>query len=226
MREKKHEPEFTVTDRRKFTESGELRPDSQKPGAEQRAPEPEMKDTQDQAPESEARLIATVEKPPVAAPADSTNPARVEHLREAPPATPAEHEAQGREYDEGNKRLDDILREKTGGPTQSLEMTFERLIASLYMSAMLQLGLMAPEGEQPRADILGARQTIDTIGLLSEKTKGNLTPAEQNLLQQSLFDLRMAYLELTNAITKAGQGGTKDAPGAGFGPGPIVGAKK
>ena len=121
---------------------------------------------------------------------------------------------------------DDILREKTGGPTQSLEMTFERLIASLYMSAMLQLGLMAPEGEQPRADILGARQTIDTIGLLSEKTKGNLTPAEQNLLQQSLFDLRMAYLELTNAITKAGQGGTKDAPGAGFGPGPIVGAKK
>ena len=118
MREKKHEPEFTVTDRRKFTESGELRPDSEKPGAEQRAPEPEMKDTQDQAPESEARLIATVEKPPVAAPADSTNPARVEHLREAPPATPAEHEAQGREYDAGNKRLDDILREKTGGPAR------------------------------------------------------------------------------------------------------------
>ena len=231
MREKKHEPEFTVTDRRKFTESGELRPDSEKSGAEQRAPEPETKEpqtkaAQTQAPESEARLIATPEKPPVAAPADSVNPARVEHLREAPPATAAEHEAQGREYDEGNKRLDDILREKTGGHTQSLEMTFERLIASLYMSAMLQLGLMAPEGEQPRADILGARQTIDTIGLLSEKTKGNLTPAEQNLLQQSLFDLRMAYLELTNAITKAGQGGTKDAPGAGFGPGPIVGAKK
>jgi hypothetical protein len=159
---------------------------------------------------------------PTAAPPDSDKTARVEHLRESPPVTEAEHEAQGREYDEGNKRLDDILREKSGGKAQSLEMTFERLVASLYMTAMLQLGLMAPEGEQPRADILGARQTIDTIGILNEKTKGNLTPAEQNLLQQSLFDLRMAYLELTNAITRAGKAADKDSPGSG----PIVGAKK
>jgi hypothetical protein len=220
MKEKRQEPEFVVTDRRKFTESGELRPDSG-PGqiqAEDKAPERASAENETQT----QQASPSAEQPA----AESGKTARVEHLREAPPVTEAEHEAQGREYDEGNKRLDDILREKTGGKTQSLEMTFERLVASLYMTAMLQLGLMAPEGEQPRADILGARQTIDTIGILHEKTKGNLTPAEQNLLQQSLFDLRMAYLELTNAITRAGQGGDKGAPGAGFGPGPGSGARK
>jgi len=66
---------------------------------------------------------------------------------------------------------------------------------------------MAPEGEQPRPDIMGARQTVDTLGVLSEKTKGNLTPSEQNMLQSALFELRMAYLELTNAITRAPQPG-------------------
>ena len=95
-----------------------------------------------------------------------------------------------------------LVKEKSGGQSQSFEMTFERLVASLYMTAMLQLGLMAPEGEQPRADILGARQTIDTLGVLQEKTKGNLTPQEQTILQQSLFELRMTFLELTNAITR------------------------
>src|SRR5215471_3895881 len=226
MREKHNEPEFVVTDRRKFTESGELRPDSEseQTPAEQKAPAGKEAPLEKEAKDARAQeASAPAEQSPAA---DAGKTARVEHLREAPHVTQAEHEAQGREYDEGNKRLDDILREKTGGKTQSLEMTFERLVASLYMTAMLQLGLMAPEGEQPRADILGARQTIDTLGILNEKTKGNLTPAEQNLMQQSLFDLRMAYLELTNAITRAGQPGEKGTPGAGFGSGPIAGAEK
>ena len=204
MKEKKQEPEFVVTDRRKFTESGEVRE-----GTEERKEEATLG-------KQEAKAQ------PASDSSDSATDARIEHQREAPPITEAEHQAQTREYDEGNKRLDDVLREKTGGRTPSVEMTFERLIASLYMTAMLQLGLMAPEGEQPRADILGARQTIDTLGILSEKTKGNLTPAEQNLLQQSLFDLRMAYLELTNAITRPPEAGAKGGSGLGS----ITGAKK
>ena len=79
-------------------------------------------------------------------------------------------------------------------------MTLERLVASFYMSAMLQLGLMAPEGEQPRADILSARQTIDSLSLLRDKTKGNLSESEQRLLENALFEQRMAYIELTQAI--------------------------
>ena len=84
-------------------------------------------------------------------------------------------------------------------------MTFERFMASLYMSAMLQLGLMQEEGGQPRIDLLGARQTIDTLSLLSEKTKGNLASAEENFLQNCLYELRMAYVEVTNALARPPQ---------------------
>ena len=84
-------------------------------------------------------------------------------------------------------------------------MTFERFMASLYMSAMLQLGLMHEPGSQPRVDLIGARQTIDTLSLLSEKTKGNLTSAEENFLQNCLYELRMAYVEVTNALARPPQ---------------------
>jgi hypothetical protein len=53
--------------------------------------------------------------------------------------------------------------------------------------------------------LIGARQTIDSLSLLSEKTKGNLTPKEQNFLQNALYELRMAYVEVTNAIARGPQ---------------------
>jgi hypothetical protein len=68
------------------------------------------------------------------------------------------------------------------------------------MNAMLQLGLMHEQGGQPRIDLIGARQTIDTLSLLTEKTKGNLTNAEEVFLQNCLYELRMAYVEVTNAL--------------------------
>jgi hypothetical protein len=178
-------PDFVVSDRRKFTEEGELRKDVAK--EEER---------------SEARVQVVPEPPP---PPTSAKPA--EQARIPEPPTPAQQTEQHSAYQQSNKKLDQLLSEKTGRAVQDYEMTFERLVASLYMTAMLQLGLMAPEGEQPRADIMGARQTIDTLGVLNEKTKGNLTDSEQNMLQSALFELRMAYLELTNAITRAPQPG-------------------
>ena len=92
-------------------------------------------------------------------------------------------------------------------------MTFERFLASLYMTAMLQLGLMREQGAQPRIDIIGARQTIDTLSLIGEKTKGNLTPAEENFLQNSLYELRMAYVEVTNMLARPPQAGPATGTG-------------
>ena len=71
----------------------------------------------------------------------------------------------------------------------------------------MQLGLAAPQGAKPEVDLIGARQTIDTLAMLQEKTKGNLTPAEENMLQNCLYELRMAYLEVTNLLTHPPQGG-------------------
>jgi hypothetical protein len=97
---------------------------------------------------------------------------------------------------------------KQGQPhrPQDFEMTFEKFVASVYMSALMQLGVAAPQGVKPEVDLLGARQTIDTLSILQDKTKGNLTPAEQNMLQNVLYELRMAYLEVTNLLTHPPQG--------------------
>lgn len=190
MSEKK-KTDFVVSDRRKFTEEGELR-----------------NDVVTQEEPREARVEAVPQPPPPSIAEKAT-----EQKRAPEPPSQAEQTEQHSAYEQSNKKLDQLLSEKTGRAMQDYEMTFERLVASLYMTAMMQLGLMAPEGEQPRADIMGARQTIDTLALLQEKTKGNLTPSEQNMLQSALFELRMAYLELTNAITRGPQPGVVPPPG-------------
>ncbi len=72
-------------------------------------------------------------------------------------------------------------------------------------AGMMQLGLMHQQGEPPQLDLIGARQTIDSLSLLSDKTKGNLSSKEQSFLQNALYELRMAYVEVTNAIAKGAQ---------------------
>jgi len=121
-----------------------------------------------------------------------------------PSPTAAEQKEQADAYRKSSQELDARV-ELSGRSAKEMEMTFERFLASLYMSAMLQLGLMQEEGGQPRIDLLGARQTIDTISLLSEKTKGNLTSVETTFLQNCLYELRMAYVEVTNALARPPQ---------------------
>jgi uncharacterized protein DUF1844 len=121
-----------------------------------------------------------------------------------PPPSSKEQQAQAEAYRSSAQDLDRQV-EQSGHSAKELEMTFERFMASLYMTAMMQLGLMHEQGGQPQIDIIGARQTIDTISLLSEKTKGNLTPAEANFMQTSLYELRMAYVEVTNALARPPQ---------------------
>ena len=125
--------------------------------------------------------------------------------QEAPaPPTAAEQKEQADAYQKSSKEMDREV-ERAGHSAKDLEITFERFLASLYMTGMLQLGLMHEQGGQPQLDLIGARQTIDTISLLSDKTKGNLSPKEENFLQNALYELRMAYVEVTNAIAKGPQ---------------------
>jgi len=130
--------------------------------------------------------------------------AATEEAPMSPVPSASEQQEQADAYHKSSKDLDARV-ELSGHSAKELEMTFERFMASLYMSAMLQLGLMQEEGGKPRLDLIGARQTIDTLSLLSEKTKGNLTAAEENFLQNVLYELRMAYVEVTNALTRPPQ---------------------
>src|SRR5262249_6148473 len=82
--------------------------------------------------------------------------------------------------------------------------TFEFLVLSMRWQAELQLGLYTPqkdEAEHP-PDLDGARHSIAVLGMLQEKTRGNLTLEEQRLLENSLTELRFRYVQAVDRYTK------------------------
>ena len=100
--------------------------------------------------------------------------------------------------------------ERGPGPEATEEalpsIDFTTFVASLSHSALMHLGEAPPlEGHSPETNLPLARQTIDLLGLLEEKTKGNLTGVEERLLGQVLYDLRMRFVE----VSKASGGGKK-----------------
>jgi hypothetical protein len=87
------------------------------------------------------------------------------------------------------------------GGTEYTPLTFLDLVLSLSTTAMLQLGLMAnPQSGKAEQDLAGAKQTIDILELLKEKTVGNLSEEESHLLESSLFDLKMMFLKVDHRI--------------------------
>jgi hypothetical protein len=73
---------------------------------------------------------------------------------------------------------------------------FATFVLSLSHSALMHLGEAPhPETNAVEKNIPLARQTIDLLGVLEEKTKGNLTGDEERLLHQVLYDLRMRFVE-------------------------------
>ena len=193
MSEKKQES-FIVTDRRLFTSEGESR--------------------QEASEEISTSATAPAETAPEAGtPAVASEPASGASQQEIPPPpTAAEQKQTADAYRESAKDMDARV-ELSGHSAKELEMTFERFMASLYMTAMMQLGLMHEQGGDPRLDIIGARQTIDTLTLLAAKTKGNLTSVEDAFIQNCLYELRMAYVEVTNALARPPMAA---APGSGI----------
>jgi hypothetical protein len=80
--------------------------------------------------------------------------------------------------------------------TSLQEINFASFIFSLSTSALIQLGeIEDPFTKKEAKNLPVAKQTIDLIGMLKEKTKGNLTPEEEKFLESVLFDLRMRYVK-------------------------------
>jgi hypothetical protein len=196
---KEKEPEFTVTDRRKFTMEGEPLPQTSTEETSKEAPQPEPPQAAQPAPPP----------PPLAA------------QPEPPPPGPSaqERKQQADQYQRSSRQFDSQLQRELdsqgqGHKASDFEITFEKFIASLYMTALVQLGVVHEQGGQPAADLIGARQTIDTLSLIADKTRGNLTPQEDHMLSNCLYELRMAYIEVTNALTRPPAGGMPPDPGA------------
>lgn len=193
---------FTVSDRRKFTIEGDLRegesaaeagetpePASQKPASEKVVSMPRRE---------------SAEPAPVAPPAEAaTAEPDAEDGVSGPPITEEESAEQHAAYRASSETLDQMLKQANPGMEATGPVTFEHVIQSIYLSAMIAMGAGTEPGQKPRVDILGARQSIDMLSVLQEKTKGNLNEREQRVLQNALFELRMMFLEITNAIAQA-----------------------
>jgi hypothetical protein len=78
------------------------------------------------------------------------------------------------------------------------EITFPNFVISLSTSALIQLGeIEDPTVGKAEKNLPLAKQTIDIIGMLKEKTKGNLSGDEEKLIDYVLYDLRMRYVKAT-----------------------------
>jgi Domain of unknown function (DUF1844) len=76
------------------------------------------------------------------------------------------------------------------------QIDFATFVLSLSHSALTHLGEAPhPETDKIEQDLPLAKQNIDILGILEDKTKGNLSGDEERLLAQVLFDLRMRYVE-------------------------------
>ncbi len=79
------------------------------------------------------------------------------------------------------------------------KVSFETFIVSLNTTALFHLGELAdPATGKKQKDFVLARHTVDTLKLLEDKTKGNLTETEKNLLQTVLHDLQLRFVMTKN----------------------------
>ena len=210
---------FVVTDRRKFTKEGELRPD-----AEPTPSEPRPRAVSE--PQQEARPQPTpissplpMETPQAAAAPDQAGPAgaSTDGYDALPAPTPEQMEQSRRAYEATAERIETAIRAADPGAEHPPAMNFDGLVQSVYLTTIMQLGGATPEGERPRVDLISARQSIDMLAVLSDRTQGNLSPQETQLLDSALFELRMAFLEITQALARSAApkaGGPVGMPGA------------
>ena len=106
---------------------------------------------------------------------------------------PAAKEKTETETKEADKKPDAADQEP---PLQFPEINFATFVASLNASALLQLGVIEdPTTGTKNKNLPMAKQTIDILSMMQEKTAGNLSEEEENLLKNILYDLRLMYVK-------------------------------
>jgi hypothetical protein len=104
-------------------------------------------------------------------------------------------EARGAESSQA-KAFQEAAEKAAAGTESGPEITFASLIFSLSSTAFMHLGAMPdPNSGKTEKNLPLAKQTIDLLGVLREKTRNNLDQEEENLFEHLLYDLRMAYIK-------------------------------
>ncbi len=109
----------------------------------------------------------------------------------------AKKEEKGESQVKDDEKIDEASEEDAAGQAGPLpEIDFNSFIFSLSTSALIQLGeIQDPFTQKTVKNLPLAKQTIDLIGMLGEKTKGNLTPEEEKVMEYVLYDLKMRYVK-------------------------------
>lgn len=104
---------------------------------------------------------------------------------------------------EGNPGAPEGVHEEKGRGERASALGAPRfldLVESLQMGAMANLGMLqGPDGKRSPMNLPGAKDAIDLLGILQDKTKGNLEKEEEEVLREGLYHLRMAYMAMMNA---------------------------
>ncbi|HXM46641.1 MAG TPA: DUF1844 domain-containing protein [Pyrinomonadaceae bacterium] len=171
------QPTLKVVDRRPFNADGTPRELS-----------PEEKEASERAAAEFSKGSAADSAPPGHASAQPAAPVEVKAQREdAPAEAKATPRAQREPARAGRDPLDDPA-------------SFLSLIMSLASNAAASLGMMPhPVTGETGVDLKTAKHWIDVLGMLEEKTHGNLDPQEAQVMESLLADLRMQYVSFTNA---------------------------
>ena len=231
-------PAFTVTDRRKFTSEGELREGTSTATAEPSpAPPAAASAPVDQPAAAPAAKVVTmpfrpgiepeVEEELPADDVDGDGPQTEDEVAEdaediegvtgAPAPSIEQREAAQSAYERTARELERAMVQANPGIQAQGKIGFAQIVQSFYLSAYVALGGATEPGQQARVDILGARDAIDMLSVLEEKTAGNISPEETKLLTTALFELRMMFLEITNALAAQAHRIHTPPPGGGVG---------
>lgn len=177
MSEPKHEETFRVIDRRHFTEEGDIRQGA----AEQDRREEEAAAAKRSAAQAKPNNAAVATAPPSAGPAAKDG---------------------GLLIQDGEASLDPVAADPA--ETTASSRSFQMLVDFLTRNAAAMLGGMAdPRTGQPFVDLEGAREVIDMLDALREKTRGNLAKADDDLLIEVLGSLKLTFMEISKAASEA-----------------------
>lgn len=128
---------------------------------------------------------------------------KVEDRRRFSPGTGASRESA--ERSESSASSDEKVSQEearaaqTSASREISEISFSTFVIGLSTQALMHLGeIPDPLSGKVESDITVAKQMIDIIGMLQDKTRGNLAPGEEKLMEDILFDLRMRYVEAVN----------------------------
>ena len=214
-------PKFTVVDRRKFRAEDESAAEPETVAEAKLEPVEAPKPVSGSGPRLTLVEPAAPKLEPVAvAVADAPEVEAEEYDDPQLPPAPSEEELRFQKlaYEQAAERLDNLIRAQNPAAPPAEKIGFEHLVQQLYLSAMMQMGAGTPEGQRPRIDILGARQTIDLLGVVEDKTAGKLYASETRTLDAVLFELRATFLELTRMISAQPVAPMPPPPGSKPGP--------